>query len=348
MNFIYSPSILFTGTYFLRNEGYMKRKITLAENSLVSEFRHGSKPKEDLARSYAIKSSIRGILFNDSERIYKLLVIIPFGILFILTALPLFVTFITSFFGWYLGDVTGAKFIGFGNYKRMFADPTFWNSIGKTAYQVIGTVSGQMVLGMGIALLLSRKFRGVGLLRSLYIIPMMITPVVAGLLWRILFNPDSGAINYYLSLIGIHGPNWLGDPRTAMPSIILTDLWFSTPFVGIILLAGILSIPTEIFEAARVDGASPTKIFWNITLPLLRPMIFLALLFRLMDAMKRFDSIYVMTGGGPGNSTETLDLHVYFAAFENLQVGYSAAMGCVLLVLILGVSLIVLGKMEKG
>jgi multiple sugar transport system permease protein len=321
----------------------VKEEVTASRGEGSKHLEHINQSIRDDVSRFGIKA----ILFSDSERLYKMLVVIPFGVLFALTALPLLATFVTSLFGWYLGDPMGPKFIGFSNYSQMFSDPTFWNSIGKTAYQVIVTVSGQMVLGMSIALLLSRKFRGVGLLRSLYIIPMMITPVIVGLLWRMLFNPSGGAINYFLSLVGIHGPNWLGDTRTAMPAIILTDLWFSTPFVGVILLAGILSIPTEIFEAARVDGASASKIFWNITLPLLRPMIFLSLLFRLMDAMKRFDSIYVMTGGGPGNSTETLDLHIYFATFENLQVGYSAAMGCVLLVLIFGVSIVILRKMEN-
>lgn len=324
-----------------------KKKVTPIVDLMISEPALNAQNMNRIVKENKSRFGIRAFLFNDSDQLYKMLVVIPFGVLFTLTALPLLATFITGLFDWYLGDPVGPKFIGFANYTHMMSDPTFWNSIAKTAYQVVGTVVGQMILGMGMAVLLARNFRGVGLLRSLYIIPMMITPVIVGLLWRMLLNPSDGVINYYLSLLGIHGPNWLGDTRTAMPAIILTDLWFSTPFVGVILLAGILSIPTEIFEAARVDGASSGKIFRTITLPLLRPMIFLALLFRLMDAMKRFDSIYVMTGGGPGNSTETLDLHIYFATFENLQVGYSAAMGCVLLVLIFGISLLILRKMEN-
>jgi multiple sugar transport system permease protein len=228
------------------------------------------------------------------------------------------------------------------------SDGNFWNSVGLTLYQVGVTVIGQLILGMMMALLLYRQFKGVKLLRSLYLIPMMTTPIVVGLVWRMLFNTEMGFINYFLSLINIQGPNWLGDPLYAMPAVIITDWWLSTPFVAIILLAGLQSISQEPYEAARIDGANNFQIFWYITLPLLKPIIWLALLFRIMDAIKRFDTIYVMTAGGPGNSTETLNLHAYFHAFQFLNIGYSSALSSLMFMIILLLSFFILRNIRKG
>lgn len=311
----------------------------------------GDTPATSAASRRSIVESARAttwrLLSSDNDRVMVVLVAVPFGLLFALTAGPLVAAIITSLMDWNLADPSGPRFVGLENYARLFTDSAFWGSVWRTVYQVGGTVAGQMVLGMLIALLLSRSFRGVGFLRSVYLVPMMMTPVVVGLLWRILFNTDRGVVNYLLSILGIDAINWLGDPSTAMPTVILADIWLSTPFVAVILLAGILSIPAEIYEAARIDGAGAFRTFSKITLPLLAPMIFLALLFRMMDAMKRFDSIYVMTGGGPGDSTETLELHAYFAAFEFLEIGYGSAIACVLLVLIFGVSTFLLRRVVR-
>lgn len=291
--------------------------------------------------------SLATALRSDSRTMYNLLLVVPFGILFVLTAVPLVGALAISLFDWNLADPDGPRFIGLENYATMIASEGFWNAVSRTVYQVVGTVVGQLVLGMAIALLLARNFRGAGALRSLYLIPMMMTPVVVGLTWRMLFDADRGMINYLLSLVGIPGPNWLGDATFAMPAVIITDWWLSTPFVTVILLAGIMSIPAEVYEAARVDGAGAWQLFRWITLPMLKPMILLALLFRLMDAIKRFDSIYVMTGGGPGNATETLDLHAYFAAFQGLQIGYGAAIAAVILLIMFSTSTIILRAVER-
>lgn len=294
------------------------------------------------------RRSLSTALRSDTRTVHSMLLVVPFSILFALTALPLVGAISISLFDWNLADPDGPRFIGLQNYATMLASDGFWNSVWRTIYQVVGTVVGQLIIGMGIALLLARNFRGAGALRSLYLIPMMMTPVVVGLTWRMLFDAERGMINYLLSLVGVPGPNWLGDATFAMPAVIITDWWLSTPFVTVILLAGILSIPNEVYEAARVDGAGPWMIFRWITLPLLKPMILLALLFRLMDAIKRFDSIYVMTGGGPGNATETLDLHAYFAAFQNLQIGYGAAIAAVILLIMFSTSTIILRAVERS
>lgn len=288
--------------------------------------------------------SLRG----SDQRSWYLLIGPPFVILFLLTIVPLVMSLYTSLLKWNLGDPAGPSFVGIQNFVQLASDPTFWHSIFLTIYQVGGTVIAQLILGIAIALLLAQDFRGSKFLRAVYLIPMMLTPVVVGMTWRMLFNTNFGMVNYLLSLIGIAPVDWLGNANTAMPAVIGTDVWFSTPFVVIIMLAGLNSIPPEVYEAAKCDGAGGMKMFWNITLPLMRPMILLAVLFRVMDAIRRFDTIFVMTGGGPGNATETLDLHAYFTAFDSLQVGKGAAIAIVMLALIFAVSMPILRNIQKS
>jgi multiple sugar transport system permease protein len=272
----------------------------------------------------------------------------PFLVLFLLTVGPLLLAIGIGLLNWNLARAGGPEFIGLENFVHMFGDRKFWNSAFLTGYQVSVTVLGQVVLGMGIALLLARTFPGAHLARSLYLVPMMTTPIVVGLTWRMLFNDEIGMINYLLGLVNIEGPNWLGDPRFAMPAVIVTDWWLSTPFVTIILLAGLQSLPREPVEAAQIDGASAWGTFRFITLPLLMPIVWLAVLFRTMDAIRRFDTIFVMTAGGPGNATETLNLHAYFHAFQFLNVGYSSALSTLLFVIIASTSLLLLQRVRRN
>lgn len=276
---------------------------------------------------------------------FAILVVPPFLILILLTIAPLLFTLGTSFTSWNLVKAGSQKFNGLQNYARMLGDSTFWIVVGNTVYQVIGTVAGQLIIGMVCAYILSRPVRGMGALRSLYIIPMMMTPIVVGMMWRMLLNTEFGIVNYVLSVIGIPGPNWLGDAKWAMPSVIMTDWWLSTPFVTMIFVAGIQSMPIEPFEAASIDGANKFQVFTLISLPLLKPMIYLAALFRTMDAIKRFDTIYVLTSGGPGLATETMNLHSYFHAFSYLNLGYSAALSILMMIISFSAALIFLKKL---
>lgn len=285
---------------------------------------------------------------RDDRYTWWILIGPPFVLLFLLTVVPLVLSLYTSLLDWNLGDPAGAAFVGLQNFIDLFTDGAFWHAIGLTAYQVIVTVVLQLAIGAVIALLLNQDFRGAKILRSLYIIPMMTTPVVVGLLWKMLYNTDSGMINWLLSLVGIGPVDWLGNSATAMPAVIGADVWLSTPFVVVILLAGLGSVPPEVYEAAKVDGASGWRTFWHVTLPLLKPMIFLAVLFRVMDALRRFDTIYIMTGGGPGNATETLDLHAYFYAFNYLEVGKGAAVATVLLLIIFCGSFFTLRSIQRA
>ncbi len=285
---------------------------------------------------------------STKDRIEQFLLMFPsFFLLFLLTIVPLIFSVGISLFDYSLLAADTATFVGLGNFIRAFSDGAFWHSVWISLVQVGGTVVGQMICGMAIALLLSREFKGVKIARGLYIIPMMITPIVSGIMWRMLFNTDLGMINYFLSLVGIDKVNWLGDSSTALLTIIVTDIWMSTPFVAVILLAGIQAISKDYYEASTIDGASRTKQFINITLPLVKPMMLLALLFRVMDAIRRFDSIMAMTAGGPGNSTETLNLFAYFQGFTFWHIGYSSALSFIMLVIIFGLSIFMLNKINS-
>ena len=279
---------------------------------------------------------------------YFMLIGPSFLLLFLLTIVPLIFSVGIALFDYTLMNPDAIRFVGLDNFARACQDKNFWHSIWVSFIQVCTTVIGQMVCGMLIALLLSREFRGVKLMRALYIIPMMITPVVSGIMWRMLFNTDLGMINYLLSLLHIPPVNWLGDSSTALMTVIITDIWMSTPFVSTILLAGIQSISKDYYEAARMDGAGTVRQFFSITLPLVRPMLLLALLFRIMDAIRRFDSIMAMTAGGPGNATETLNLFAYNQGFNYWYIGYSSALSFLMLIIIFTISIVLLRRIQRS
>lgn len=286
-------------------------------------------------------------LWDSNVWFYTLLIGPPFLVLFLLTAGPLIFSVGIGFYDWNLAKPNSRAFIGLDNFVNMVQDAKFWKATWLTVYQVSVTVIGQVILGMAIALLLYREFKGVKILRSIYMIPMMATPIVVGLVWRMLYSTDAGVFNYWLGKLGIPAINWLGSPSWAMPSVIITDWWMSTPFVTIIILAGLQGMSHEPVEAAYIDGANKWQTFRMVILPLMKPIILLAVLFRTMDAIRRFDTIYVMTSGGPGNATETLNLHAYFHAFNYLNVGYSSALSSVMLIVIFVSSLLILRSIQK-
>jgi multiple sugar transport system permease protein len=272
-----------------------------------------------------------------------------FLVIFILTVVPFFYSAYLSTWKMNFAMPANTRFVGLGNFIYMVTeDPYFWTIIRNTAVQVFGTVSLQVVVGVLLALLFSRAARGMNLARSLLMLPMMATPVVIGVIWRFMVNPEFGIINYLLSLLKIPGPDWLGRPGLAMGTIIAADVWLSTPFVTVILIAGISSLPIEPFEAATVDGASAWQSFFYITLPLLSPVIWVAVMFRLIDALKRFDSIVIMTAGGPGNATETLNLFAYSNAFTMMDAGYGSALAVLLFLLIGFVSIFTIRRVQRG
>jgi multiple sugar transport system permease protein len=273
----------------------------------------------------------------------------PFLIIFILTVVPFFYSAYLSTWKMNFAMPANTRFVGLGNFIHMVTeDPYFWTIIRNTAVQVFGTVSLQVVIGVLLALLFSRAARGMNFARGLIMLPMMTTPVVVGVIWRFMVNPDFGIINYLLSVVGLHGPDWLGRPVLAMATVIAADVWLSTPFVTVILVAGISSLPIEPFEAATVDGATSWQTFVHITMPLLSPVIWVAVMFRLIDALKRFDSIVIMTAGGPGNATETLNLFAYSNAFTMMDAGYGSSLAVLLFLLIGFISIFTIRRVQRS
>ena len=220
-----------------------------------------------------------------------------------------------------------AEFVGLANYRFLLEDPRFWQALGTTAYFTVVSVGLELLWGGGIALLLHRRRRLRGLLLAGFLLPWALPGVVSAKMFEWLLYPDGGLVNSLLGAAG--GPagiNWLGDPAWAIHAVILADAWRTTPFVLLLVLAGLELIPHEVHEAAAVDGAGRWRGFVHVTLPLLAPVLGVALLIRTIDALRVFDVIYVLTGGGPAGTTETLTVYAYRIFFGTLQFGYGAAL----------------------
>jgi multiple sugar transport system permease protein len=228
------------------------------------------------------------------------------------------------------------SFVGLENYTRVLASPAFWTALTQTLGYVATTLVVELAIGIPIALVLQRETRGRKVLRLVLALPLMIAPVVASMGWKFLFSPGYGLVNEGLALVGISGPAWFADPWFARTTILVTNAWLAVPFVVLVLLAGLANIPAELREAARTDGATGWQTFWRITLPLLRPSILIILVIRLADAFRVFDAVYVMTGGGPGSSTEVLSTFLYRQMFSSTDFGGGAATS-VLFVIVIGV-----------
>ena len=206
-------------------------------------------------------------------------------------------------------------------------DPIFWHSFTLTVAFVAGVVAVEFVLGFALALLFRHQLRRQGIVLTLFLIPMMLAPVAIGLIWKLLLQGDFGMLTYYLRAVGIIDLRTalLSDPDLVLATIMLIDVWQWTPFVTLVLLAGLLSLPREPYEAAVMDGARPWQIFRDVTLPMLRPIIALVILLRAIDAFKEFDKVFILTGGGPGIATELLSIYTYRMSFKDWDLGYGAA-----------------------
>lgn len=218
-------------------------------------------------------------------------------------------------------------FVGFANFRRLMQDdPIFWHSFWLTMKFVFGVVLVEFMLGLGLALLLFHYIKQHRFILTLLLVPMMLAPIAVGLIWKLLLSGDFGMLTYYLRYFGLadQQTSILGNPSLVMPAIMLIDVWQWTPFVTLVILAGLLSLPKEPFEAAIMDGARPLQIFRDVTLPLLRPIIALVLLLRGIDAFKEFDKVFILTGGGPGISTEMLSIYTYRINFRDWDLGYGA------------------------
>lgn len=218
-----------------------------------------------------------------------------------------------------------SKFTGLDNYRFLLTDDRFWNAFRNTVYFAATSVTLELLFGLVIALLLNRSFRLKGVVTALVLIPWAVPTVVSARMWEWMYNTDFGILNYLLGM----KINWLGSPFWALNAAVFMDVWKATPFVVILLLAGLKMIPREIYQAARIDGAGAWSIFMKITLPLLMPVILVVLIFRTLDALRIFDAVYVLTGGGPANTTETLSIYAYKVLFQTLQFGYGSTLSVV-------------------
>lgn len=250
---------------------------------------------------------------------------------------PIVRAFWLSFFTENLGTQLQPIFSALANYERMIGDGRFWQSMGNTAIFTGFSVVLELLLGMGIALVLNQSFRGRGIVRTIAIIPWALPTAIMGLAWAWFFNDRYGVVNDLLLRLGAidREINWLGNPTLAMASLIIADVWKTTPFISIILLAGLQSIPADLYEAHAIDGAKPWQSFYQITLPLIMPQILIATLFRFAQAFGIFDLIQVMTGGGPGGATETVSIYIYATVMRYLDFGYGAALIVVTFLLLL-------------
>jgi multiple sugar transport system permease protein len=240
------------------------------------------------------------------------------------------------------------------NFARMATDGFFLTAMAHTFVYAIAALSCEFLLGLGLALLLNKEIHGRGLFRASLLLPMMLPAVVVGVIWRLMLNPDFGAVNGTLKQFGINTESltWTASPRLAMVSVIAVDVWQWTPFVFLVLLAGLQAIPQEPYEAALIDGSSRWQTFLHVTLPLLKPSILIVLLLRTMDLLRVFDQIFILTEGGPGFATETISLYIYRTAFRFFDFGYAAAMSFVLLALTNVISAVYIrflqGRPERG
>jgi len=243
----------------------------------------------------------------------------------------------------------GAARWSLGNFARLFSDPFFLAALGHTLIFTITALTLEFVLGLALAVLLNERIRGRGFFRSALLIPMMLPTVVAGVVWRLMLNPNFGAVNGTLKGMGVNADalTWTSSPNLAMLSIIAVDVWQWTPFMFLILLAGLQAIPQEPYEAALIDGSSAWQTFRHVTLPLLKPAILVALLLRTMDLLRVFDQVFILTEGGPGFATETISLYIYRTAFRFSDFGYAAAMSFVLLVVTNIISVFYIRVLQK-
>ena len=267
------------------------------------------------------------------DRQFARLAVLPTSALMLLIfGIPLAFSFYLGFEGWSPEQALFAgNFAGTANYEDLLTDPQFLKSLSVTFIYTATTVSTELAFGLGIALLLDIDLPWIGFFRTALVVPMMITPIVAALCWKLLLDPDHGVVNYW---IGSHIV-WLGRPDTALISVMVVNLWQNAPYVAVLLLAGLRSLPSEPVEAASIDGASRLQVFWHITLPLLRPYILVALLLRTIFEFRAFDNIYVMTSGGPANATMSLSMFTYLASFVRFDLSLGAAASWMMLVMCL-------------
>lgn len=284
---------------------------------------------------------------RSNERAGYLFILPSLIHLFVFLLIPLVFSLYLSFTDWRGTNFYNAPFIGFDNYEFMMGDRRWWNAVGNSAYYTILAVPLGMIISLGIALVMNQKLRGVYIFRTLFFMPVISSWVAVSVIWITLLDPQAGIVNYVLQAIGLPEINWLGDPASAMPSLVLITIWKGAGFNMVIWLAGLQAIPQELYEAAAIDGANSWQSFWRVTLPLLKPTSFFLAITGVIGSFQVFSSVYVITGGGPRGSTDVAVHRIYLRAFESFDMGYAAALAWVLFIIIFFFTLLQVWYMRR-
>ncbi|QND45003.1 sugar ABC transporter permease (plasmid) [Rhizobium lusitanum] len=298
------------------------------ENTTTTDVKKRSKPR-------------RGLVPNYWPFVIPALVVIAAVIVF-----PWVFTLWMSVNSWTLGQ--SQSFAGFANYARLATDLRFWEALWHTVFYTGLSVIAPVFLGMLAALIFDAQFPLRGLLRGIFVMPMMATPVAIALVWTMMFHPQLGVLNYLLSFIGIGPQEWIYNQISVIPSLVLVETWQWTPLVMLIVLGGLAAVPREPYESAEIDGANVWQKFRYLTLPMIAPFLMIAVIIRSIDAVKSFDIIYAMTQGGPGTASETINIYLYNTAFSYYDIGYGSAMAVVFFILIVALSFVLLMARQRA
>jgi multiple sugar transport system permease protein len=286
---------------------------------------------------------------SDQDRSARRAFLLPaVTLILLLSIFPLLFSLVLAFMSWDLSRLTGGiRFIGLGNFITLVNDARFWNTARVSLTFVVGAVGLEYCLGLGVAMLLNQEIRFRRFFRVAFLTPMMLTPAAVAYAGRMLFNESMGPINDIIKHLGGPMIPWFSNPLLALPSLMLVDAWEWTPFMLIVLLAGLQSLPPEVFEAARVDGASDWQTFRHVTFPMLAPVSITVILIRALEAFKLFDIVVVMTGGGPGTATEPVTLYAYLVGMKNGNLGYASAIAYSLLIMVIIFSMLFLNSLRR-
>ena len=271
------------------------------------------------------KSALRTFRFFSTPALFLIIVIM---------ILPMFFSIYIMFHD--VNLLEGGNFVwaGLGNFKKFFQDERALNSLWVTAKYLVGVLSIETIVGLLISFFLDRKFFGKPVVRALIIIPMFMTPVVSGLIWRAFFDTNNGLVNWILSLFKVPMIDWLGSVDTALVSLMITDMWQWTPFMVLLIMASLDCVPTDQIEAAMIDGAREGQIIRHIKFPFILPTTLIAVVMRAIDAVKLFDTVYVMTKGGPGSATEMVNMYSYIIAFQHFRIGYATTISFIFTIIV--------------
>jgi multiple sugar transport system permease protein len=273
-------------------------------------------------------------LDRDARRAALFLISPALLVLLALNIFPMLYAVDISLYYWRLAGMQPRRFIGLRNYELLFGDDRFVNSIAVSLSFVTGAVAVELALGLALAFVFNARLPGLATLRKLSLLPVMLMPLVVGLVWFYMLNENFGVVNWLFTVLGGHRVPFLTGDRLALLSIIVADAWQWTPFVMLVLFAALQALPEYVYEAARMDGLNEWQIFWRVTLPLLRPAILIVVVIRAVDALRAVELVFMMTKGGPGGYTEVVPWYLYATGFTSLNLGYAAAMAVLMIVLV--------------